>query len=78
MRFEFIPMNLDYANQIKDWQYNGVVESINMDAYFDSYETTGEMTGPAGCIGFAVFEKSNLTGLFEYYFENEVMSIGYI
>ena len=76
MRFEFVLMNFDYANQIKNWQYNGVVESISVDAYFNSYQTTGKMTGPAGCIGFAVFEQSKLAGLFEYYFENEVMSIG--
>lgn len=77
MKFEFVPMTLKYANQIKTWKYAGYVKSIYVEPYFNSFnETTGKMKGPGGCEGFAVLNDNRLVGLFEYYFKDQIMEIG--
>ena len=77
MKFDFVPMTLDYANQIKTWQYDGYIKNIYVEPYFNSFkETTGKMKGPGGCEGFAVLNQNRLVGLFEYYFKDEIMEIG--
>ena len=55
MKFEFVPMNLEHAKQMKTWKYNGVVKNIYVEPYFNSSDdTTGKVKGPEGCEGFAV------------------------
>ncbi len=77
MKFEFVPMNLEYAKQIKTWKYNGVVKNIYVAPYFNSFDdTTGEMKGPGGCEGFAVLDQNKLVGLSEYYLKEEIIEIG--
>lgn len=77
MKFEFVPMTLDYAEQIKTWKYNGYVKSIYVEPYFNSFDAaTGRMKGPGGCEGFAVLNQGRLVGLYEYYFKDEVIEIG--
>ncbi|WP_157949925.1 GNAT family N-acetyltransferase [Vallitalea okinawensis] len=76
MKFEFVPMTLDYADLIKKWKYTGYVKSIYMEPYFDTFNETGKMRGPGGCEGFVVLNQSRLVGLFEYYFIDEIMEIG--
>lgn len=77
MKFEFVPMTLDYANQIKHWKYSGHIKSIYVEPYFSSYdEATGKMKGPGGCDGLAVLNENELAGLFEYYFRDGDMEIG--
>lgn len=34
MKFEFVPMTLDYAEQIKAWEYNGYVKKENKPPLF--------------------------------------------
>lgn len=77
MKFEFVPMTLEYANQIKTWKYASYVKSIYVEPYFNSFnEITGKMKGPGGCEGFAVLNENRLAGLFEYYFKDQIMEIG--
>jgi len=77
MNYKFVPMNTDYANIIYNWVYSGYMEKIFMQPYFDNFnELTGEMEGPGGCDGYAVLNKDELVGLFEYYFKGEIMEIG--
>lgn len=77
MIFDFVPMTIDYANQMKAWKYDGYVKDIYLDPYFDSFnEVTGKMNGPGGCEGFAVLYEGKLAGLFEYYLKGEIMEIG--
>lgn len=77
MKFEFIPMTLDYARQINTWEYSGYVKSIYVEPYFNSFdEATGKVKGPDGCEGFAGVNQNTLVGLFEYYFRDEIMEIG--
>mgnify|MGYP006285191451 FL=1 len=55
MKFEFVPMILEYAKQIKTWRYNGFIKNIYAEPYFNSFDaTTDKMKGPEGCEGFAV------------------------
>ncbi len=77
MKFEFVPMTLNYINKIKNWQYDGFVKNIYVKPYFNNFDKeTGKMKGPEGCEGFAVLNQNRLMGLFEYYFKNEIMEIG--
>lgn len=77
MKFEFVPINLEYAKQIKAWRYNGFVKNIYVEPYFNSLnEKTGKMKGPDGCEGFAVLNQDKLVGLFEYYFRGDIIEIG--
>jgi len=77
MKYTFKDMRIHYANQIKDWQYEGYLKDIYMNPYFDNYnESTGEMKGPLNCDGFAVFKGVELFGLFEYYHKDGVLEIG--
>lgn len=75
--YEFRPMTLEYAKEIKEWKYDGYMEDIYMDPYFDNYnEVTGEMKGPGNCDGYVAIYEIEVIGLFEYYFKDEVMEIG--
>ena len=77
MKFKFVPMNLEYANQIKTWKYSGVVKNIYVEPYFNNFDdTTGKTKGPESCEGFAVLNQGKLVGLFEYYFKEEFIEIG--
>ncbi|MTI48665.1 GNAT family N-acetyltransferase [Sporosalibacterium faouarense] len=76
MKFEFVPMTLEYAKAIKTWKYEGYVKDIFTDPYFESYTETGVVKGPAGCDAFAVLSDNNLAGLFEYYHNDGIIEIG--
>ncbi|MGM0446566.1 MAG: GNAT family N-acetyltransferase [Bacillota bacterium] len=77
MKFEFVPINLEYAKEIKGWRYNGFVKNIYVEPYFNSLdEKTGKMKGPDGCEGFVVLNQDKLVGLFEYYFRGDIIEIG--
>ncbi|QVK16766.1 GNAT family N-acetyltransferase [Mycoplasmatota bacterium] len=77
MEYKFEPMRLDYANEIASWRYIGFMKEIFMKPYFDNYNTESkEMKGPGNCDGYAVVDKDNLIGLFEYYFKAGFMEIG--
>lgn len=77
MKFKFVQMTLDYAEQISAWKYDGYLKNIDMEAYFKSYDkTTGSMRGPGGCEGFAALNGNRLAGLFEFYNKDKTMEIG--
>lgn len=77
MAYKFIPMNLEYAHEIKEWKYNGFVKDIYMDPYFENYDKeTGKTKGPGGCEGFVVTDSDKIIGLFEYYFTDGILEIG--
>ena len=77
MTFKFTPMTIEYAEEIKKWKYDGVVKSIYVKPYFESYnKETGEMFGPGGCKGYGVVQENELIGLFEYYLNDEIIEIG--
>ncbi|TDP88951.1 ribosomal-protein-alanine N-acetyltransferase [Halanaerobium saccharolyticum] len=77
MKFEFVPINLEYLEEIKNWQYDGFVKNIYLDPYFENInENSSELRGPGGCKGFAALNKNKLAGLFEYYFKRNIIEIG--
>jgi len=77
MNFKFVPINLEYLEEIRNWKYDGFIKNIYLDPYFENYDgNNSELRGPGGCIGFAALNKDKLAGLFEYYFRGEIMEIG--
>jgi len=76
MEFRFVPMTLEYAEQIKHWCYNSYVKSVYVEPYFTSFKETGVISGPGGCAGFAALIDNNLAGIFEFYFQDDVIEIG--
>ncbi len=77
MKFKFVPVNLEYLEEIKNWKYDGFVKNIYVDPYFENInEKTTELRGPEGCEGFAVLYHNILAGLFEYYFKGDIIEIG--
>ncbi len=77
MKFDFVHMDMNYLNQIKNWKYSGFVKNIYVEPYFNSHDPkTGMMKGPGGCEGFAVLNQNKLVGMFEYYFYHNIMEIG--
>jgi ribosomal-protein-alanine N-acetyltransferase len=73
MNFKFVPINLEYLEEIRNWKYDGFIKNIYLDPYF---ENNNELRGPGGCIAFAALNKNKLVGLFEYYFRGEIIEIG--
>ncbi len=72
-------MSIKYAKILGNWQYDGYVKKIYVDPYLKNNEKeTDQMRGPGGCYGFVAIdlEKSQLVGLFEYYFNDDSMEIG--
>ncbi len=77
-KYEFVPMKSQDADEIKEWRYDGYLESILMDPYYKNiHPETGIMRGPNGCDGYAVYSGDELIGLFEYYHkEGGIIEIG--
>ncbi len=75
-QFIFKKMTFESALIIKQWEYSGFVKKIEMKFYFDNYEKTGELRGPGGCYGYAVYDQDELIGLFEYYNVDDIMELG--
>lgn len=68
MSYNFIPMKIDSLEIMEKWKFNQYFSKFDMSAYRKSYEDgNGILSGPSGCEGFAVMERENLIGLFEYY-----------
>ena len=77
MVYRFKPMQIEEAKKIKNWQYNGFVQEIFMGPYFKSHQSGDDiLQGPNNCKGFAVYKDNDLFGLFEYYFNSNLMEIG--
>lgn len=77
MNYEFHPLNLNMLDIISTWRYVGTMEEIYIKPYYDNYNSlTKKTTGPGGCIGYGVYDKETLVGLFEYYFYDGIMEIG--
>lgn len=77
MVFKFVPINLEYLKEIKNWKYDGFVKNIYVKPYFENVnKKNAELRGPDGCKGFAALYQNKLAGLFEYYFRKEIIEIG--
>ena len=77
MEFKFVPINLEYLKEIKNWKYDGFVKEIYLEPYFENIDKkTAELRGPDGCLAFAALNQNILLGLFEYYFRGEIIEIG--
>lgn len=74
--FEFSPVTLETIKEIGDWRYDGVVKSIYITPYLESIRDKKNIKGPDGCDGFIANIDSQVAGLFEFYFEDDVMEIG--
>lgn len=77
MVFKFVPINLEYLKEIKNWKYDGFIKNIYLEPYFENIDRkNAELRGPDGCKGFAALYQNRLAGLFEYYFRGEIIEIG--
>ncbi|WP_066496833.1 GNAT family N-acetyltransferase [Abyssisolibacter fermentans] len=77
MHYYFVTMNSEYANEIAyDWKYEGIYSFYDMTA---DEEDLRDFLNEENWDGyFAVLnDKSELVGYYSYYFENEIMWIGF-
>ncbi|MDP4552481.1 GNAT family N-acetyltransferase [Alkalihalobacillus macyae] len=76
MDFTFVPLTIDDAREIKNWNYNGDFDALFMTPYFTSFEEEGVLIGPGGCEGFVGLVNNHVSGLFEFTLCDEEMEIG--
>ena len=76
MKFNFVPITLEYAREIDEWHYDGKFEDLFMTPYFTSFEKDGVFKGPGGCDGFVALLDNNVSGLFEFTVSEPIMEIG--
>lgn len=74
--FKFSPVTLDTIKEVGNWRYDGVVKSIYITPYLESISAEESIKGPDGCDGFIAYSDSSIAGLFEFYFEDDIMEIG--
>ena len=74
--FEFSPVTLETIKVVGNWRYDGVVKSIYITPYLESIRAEKSIKGPDGCDGFIAYSDNSLAGLFEFYFEDDIMEIG--
>lgn len=74
--FEFLPVTLETIKEVGNWRYDGVVKSIYITPYLESICTEKVIKGPDGCDGFIANVDNHIAGLFEFYFEDDIMEIG--
>jgi len=74
--FKFSPVTLETIKEIGNWRYDGVVKSIYITPYLESIRAEKSIKGPDGCDGFIAYIDNSLAGLFEFYFEDDIMEIG--
>ncbi|MBN2259305.1 MAG: GNAT family N-acetyltransferase [Clostridiales bacterium] len=75
MKFEFKILEYGDLIEIEAWRYEGVVEFIDVDIYFENYKKKNVLKGPKGSHGYAVYLGEKLVGIFEYYTVDKVMEI---
>lgn len=76
MDFTFVPLTINDAREIKNWDYNGEFDALFMTPYFTSFEKDGVLIGPGGCEGFVALVNNHVSGLFEFTICDEEMVIG--
>lgn len=74
--FTFIPATLETIKIIGEWTYEGFVKSVYVTPYYESIKVGKILKGPDGCDGFVAYENETVIGLFEFYFEDNIMEIG--
>ena len=74
--FKFSPVTLETIKKIGSWRYDGVVKSIYITPYLESISSEDHIKGPDGCDGFIAYSDNCIAGLFEFYFEDDIMEIG--
>jgi ribosomal-protein-alanine N-acetyltransferase len=76
MKMIFVPMNEEYANEIIDWHYDGIYSFYDMTADKEDLE---EFKNPDNWDSyFAVLnEEGELVGNYCYWFDNEILNIGF-
>lgn len=77
MKFEYVPMNREYAEEIAyGWKYDGQFSFYNMT---EDEEDLQEFLNPekwTNCIYGVLDEQKQLTGFFEYHIHNSELEIG--
>jgi [ribosomal protein S18]-alanine N-acetyltransferase len=76
MKFQFVPITFETAQEIDDWYYEGKFDDLYMTPYFISGEKTGVFKGPGDCDGFAAMHEGTVSGLFEYTIVDGGLEIG--
>lgn len=74
--FKFSPVTLEAIKEVGTWRYDGVVKSIYVTPYLESINTEKGLKGPDGCDGYIATIDDSIAGLFEFYFEDNIMEIG--
>ncbi|WLR59078.1 GNAT family N-acetyltransferase [Guptibacillus hwajinpoensis] len=76
MKFHFVPISFESAQEIADWNYEGKFADLYMTPYFISGEKNGVFTGPGGCDGFVAMHEGAVSGLFEFTIVDGGLEIG--
>lgn len=74
--FEFLPVTIEAIKEIGNWRYEGFVKSVYIKPYLESIKENKRLKGPDGCEGYVALKNNMIAGLFEFYFENDIMEIG--
>lgn len=76
LNFRFMPINIEYVQEISSWNYKGFIEEVVMTPYFESFKKDKELKGPGGCDGFVALLNNEVAGLFEFTVRDNIMEIG--
>ncbi|MGE0567889.1 MAG: GNAT family N-acetyltransferase [Bacteroidia bacterium] len=77
MKFIFRPITKEDALIIAQWEDYRPGDFIYMEPYLKSHEKNeNPLIGPGGCIGYTVYNESELFGLFEFIRKSEYLEIG--
>ena len=74
--FEFMPVTIEAIKEIGNWRYDGFVKSVYVKPYLESIKDDKRIKGPDGCGGYMALKNKDIAGLFEFYFEYDIMAIG--
>ena len=78
MHYDFVPMKKEYAIEIAyDWQYSGDYSFYNMTADEDDLRDFINEDNWDGHYFAVLNDKDNLVGFYSFYFENEILWIGF-
>lgn len=74
--YKFKEITLSEVDEMCKWKYDGFMDTLYMQPYYDNYEEGKPLKGPANCDGFSVYKNGLLFGLFEYYDKGDFVEIG--
>lgn len=78
MYYNFVPMNKEYANEIAyDWKYSGVCSFYDMTADEEDLKEFIDEESWKDIYSAVLNDKGELIGYYSFFFENEIMWIGF-